>query len=505
MYIASSQSNQVYPATAMNLDVIKLNNSGEPDTAFGVSGLSHINILALNPDINQFNVKSLYVQADGKIVILAAAASQYLNPQFENSRGLHTLVRLKANGQRDSTFNGNGVLLARVTPGNEDVPSALAVDESVAGQPKYYVGGSSLPYGSWHLGPTMFFITRYLNNGTIDVSFNTTGYLQGSGTLINTGTGTGHTGNITMKIVANQKLLVAGAHSSRKFFVMRLLPNGNFDSSFAGTGRILRQVSFISALNALGATHILSDNSVAFTAEDITYNYTPNSYDSLFLHAARQNADGTPMMNFGVNGELHYNYTAKGLYHKETFDDRGRMLLGYYKHIGNNTSQKIHLARFTVNGLPDTSFITNGVLESEPILQDDWINPGSLLGGLQYARDYKKLYLCGTYSKASGSFGIIAFRYKFPEIVISGIAGVNTLHAIIYPNPTNNELYIELAGNGNISSVTLTDMMGKIVMSRSIISGNSTALLLHHLPAGQYMLQVADEHNHSASRIVTKY
>lgn len=504
MYIAASHGGQANVATIMTLAVQKLNSSGQPDSSFGTNSTSNINILAIEPNISFFIVKSVRLQQDGKVVILAAAGMQYGGAQYSDSKGWHALVRLKANGQPDSSFSGDGIVFAKVTAGNEDRPMCLAIDESIAGQPKYYIGGTSAAFGTWHLGANQFFITRYLHNGTPDLTFNSTGYIQGPGTLINMASGTSYAGTLSMKVVNNQKLLVAGAHSSRQFFMMRLHPNGSFDSSFAGTGRVLRQVSFISALNDLGATHILPDNSVAFTAEDVTYGPGLSSLDSFFLHVARQNADGTPMTGFGVNGELHYNYTAKGLWHKETFDDSSRMLLGYYRHNGSNTAQKINLVRFTKNGLLDSSFASNGVLQSEPVLQDDWINASALLGGLQFSADYKKLYICGFYSKQA-SHGIIAYRYKYPvKAVNTGVQQLPGINATVYPNPATDELRIQFSAPVTQASVQLTSCLGRVVWQGAFQQVQSCSLPIQQLPSGVYVLRITNKEQQSYTTTISK-
>lgn len=504
MYIAASHGSQATVASVMTLAVQKLDNSGQPDTSFGTNSTSNINILAIEPNLSFFIVKSVRLQNDGKVVILAAAGMQYSGAQYSDSKGWHALIRLKANGQRDSTFNGNGIIFTKVTAGNEDKPTCLAIDESIAGQPKYYVGGTSAAFGSWHLGANQFFIIRYLHNGTPDLTFNSTGYIQGPGTLINVASGTGYAGALSMKVVNNQKLLVAGAHASSQFFMMRLHPNGSFDSTFAGTGRVLRQVSFISALNDLGATYILPDNSVAFTAEDVTYGASVTSYDSFFLHVARQNADGTPMTSFGTNGELHYDYAAKGLWHKETFDDSSRMLLGYFKHIGNNTAQKINLVRFTKNGRLDSSFASNGVLQSEPVLQDDWINASALLGGLQFSTDYKKLSLCGFYSKLT-SHGAIAYRYKYPvKAANTAVQQAQAIAATIYPNPATDQLHIQLLKPGTQISVQLTSCLGQIVWQGAFQQVQNFTLPMQQLPPGVYVLHITNSEQQQYTTTVSK-
>ena len=66
-------------------------------------------------------------------------------------------------------------------------------------------------------------------------------------------------------------------------------------------------------------------------------------------------------------------------------------------------------------------------------------------------------------------------------------------HLNVYPNPTDNVLYVELTGVG-IQSVGLYDLQGRIVGANnySPLQGTTATLSLKSVPAGVYLLRVTD-------------
>ena len=72
----------------------------------------------------------------------------------------------------------------------------------------------------------------------------------------------------------------------------------------------------------------------------------------------------------------------------------------------------------------------------------------------------------------------------------------------VYPNPTDDLLYVELSGAG-IQSVGLYDLQGRVVETRLIASlQRTTALNVRNVPAGVYVLRVRDENGKEYHRKV---
>ena len=65
----------------------------------------------------------------------------------------------------------------------------------------------------------------------------------------------------------------------------------------------------------------------------------------------------------------------------------------------------------------------------------------------------------------------------------------------VYPNPTDDVLFIELSGGAGIANVALYDLQGRVVrmpQSNSLKSGGTTTVNVNNIPAGVYILRVTD-------------
>lgn len=79
-----------------------------------------------------------------------------------------------------------------------------------------------------------------------------------------------------------------------------------------------------------------------------------------------------------------------------------------------------------------------------------------------------------------------------------GVSGTTSFVAKVYPVPVQNFLHIELA-DAKVRSITLADMNGRAVISK-MTSGQKEDLDLSRLPAGTYLLQIADANGQTASQ-----
>ena len=62
----------------------------------------------------------------------------------------------------------------------------------------------------------------------------------------------------------------------------------------------------------------------------------------------------------------------------------------------------------------------------------------------------------------------------------------------VYPNPTDDLLYIELSGAG-IANIALYDLQGRAVYSQNSSNSPTATLNMHNIPAGVYVLHVTDK------------
>ena len=64
----------------------------------------------------------------------------------------------------------------------------------------------------------------------------------------------------------------------------------------------------------------------------------------------------------------------------------------------------------------------------------------------------------------------------------------------VYPNPTDDVLFIELSGGAGIANVALYDLQGRVVETRRAASLQKTtaSMDMKSTPAGVYVLRVTD-------------
>ena len=194
---------------------------------------------------DNFQLTAGLVQPDGKILVTGT---------FSNPVPNIFLVRFLPDGTLDNTFGTDGVVLKPFT-GLNYRPNALAL------QPD----GKIVLCGNQ--GGINVLVGRLNPDGTKDLAFSEDGLV-----LINTGSG--ESGN-AMALQSDGKVVIAGWNASSSSaiqadpMVMRLLPTGVLDSSFAGTGYVITNLPGANQLNALA---IQSDGSY------ITAGYSNNDY-----------------------------------------------------------------------------------------------------------------------------------------------------------------------------------------------------------------------------------
>ena len=190
--------------------VARYNADGSPDTTFDGDGLATADIFGTD------YLNAMIIQPDGKI----AAAGRSQNT---NAVNYGTLVRFNTDGSLDTSFDGDGKIIAQS-------PDAYAFN-ALAIQPdgRIIAAGESLASGGVH----NFAVIRYNPNGSPDTTFN------GSGKAITTVSG----GIDTISGVFVQpdgKILAAGdayyGNGIDRFAMARYNPNGSPDTSFDGDG-----------------------------------------------------------------------------------------------------------------------------------------------------------------------------------------------------------------------------------------------------------------------------
>lgn len=455
--------------------------NGTMDMSFGYNGAGSVKTPATFPstavvDILQHRNKKITVLVDAEYM-------DFTTPS--NGDASIMLIRYNSNGTPDLSFSSNGYIISRPQAGHFFNARCMALDTAGA-EDALYVATTGGPSG-FSAAPNRWSISKYKMNGTLDPSFNTTGHLQGVGADINPGTAPLAVIH-DMKVMANGRLLVAGAHrgSDQAWMLFRLKPDGSFDNTFANNGRVHKPVNYQVPSNELSSGYIHPDGSVTQTTQT-TYAYS--NIDTCVVNFIRFNADGSTANNFGTNGLKEIKFT-NGKY-RYAFDSTKRILVSWYKPVDPVTKQRqqINFARLTTTGSIDTSFGNGtGHVVSEPVLSDAYYNQ-SHMAGITYTPDFKGVYLIANRS-TTNLLGHGIYRYKFVLPKPSQVSTIKALTAHVYPVPATDQLHITTPGMERISSVFLYNMTGQMVTQQTGIDNNQHVINTSALAPGQYMLSV---------------
>ena len=185
--------------------VTRYNADGTLDASFSGDGKAIISFS--NTEI----VKSMAVQADGKIVII----SDFTNTATHDVR----VSRLNADGSLDTGFNSSGTNIITYGTDNQAGSVVLQADG------KILVALTAAP------GATSndFVIVRFNTNGTLDTSFNSSGVVVTNMSLTDVAN--------SILVQPDGKIIVAGSNdvgASADFAIARYNTNGSLDTTFGG-------------------------------------------------------------------------------------------------------------------------------------------------------------------------------------------------------------------------------------------------------------------------------
>jgi len=234
--------------------ITRLNTNGSLDTTFG-GGLGSVLTSIFNNTENDITTaNAIDIQADGKIVVAGSGYSSIVDQTF------FALTRHNTNGSIDSTFDTDGI----VTTSIETSSGASAISIQIDG--KIVVTG----YSENYLGNMVFALSRYNTNGSLDTNFGTAG-------IVTTNLLNGIAIDISIqtdgKIVVAGYSSYNGPQSL--FSITRYNTNGSLDNTFGNVGIVTTSIGVNSlargiALQADGKIVVAGGSDNTFTV--VRYN-----------------------------------------------------------------------------------------------------------------------------------------------------------------------------------------------------------------------------------------
>lgn len=94
----------------------------------------------------------------------------------------------------------------------------------------------------------------------------------------------------------------------------------------------------------------------------------------------------------------------------------------------------------------------------------------------------------------SGTTLTQGFQQPHYDVISSVLENTNSnLQISVYPNPTENNIYIDISSEqGEEAQLTVTDVLGKLLLNQNLVFNESNSVNLNHLASGQYFFRITD-------------
>jgi uncharacterized delta-60 repeat protein len=219
--------------SSLNADfaLARYNIDGSLDTSFGTGGKVLTDFFG---DFDQ--ATTLLIQSDGKIVAAGSAG------------GFFAFARYNTNGSPDNTLNTNGQSIYFSIFGE--------IGAIVKQNDGKIIAAGQVTSGS----PTVFAVTRFNNNGTLDSSF-------GNGGITLTDFG-GDSWATAVALQPDGRIVAAGISTSNNFGIARYQNNGSPDLSFGTAGKIV--TDFFGSFDYAFAVAVQSDGKIIAAGGAVT-------------------------------------------------------------------------------------------------------------------------------------------------------------------------------------------------------------------------------------------
>src|SRR6059058_3987562 len=313
---------------------------GDLDPTFGTDGK-----VLTDFDHSTDIANAVAVQTDGKLVVIGTT---YINNDFSDED--FAVARYNPNGSLDLTFGVGGKV-------QTDFPGLAAVASSVVVQPdgKIIVAGGAFPLFTF-LGD--FKVVRYNSNGSLDTSF-------GDGGIVTTTFPEGSYAfdvalQVDGKIIAAGTVFVdfiPGESSNTDFALARYNPDGTPDAAFGNGGEV--STDFLGLEDDAFSVLIQPDGKIVAIG---SANDPATFYD---FAAVRYLSNGTLDTTFGVAGKVHTDFGDQNFDRARSaaLQADGKIVAAGFAISQNGGVQNFAVARYTSNGVLDTSFCTDGMTQ----------------------------------------------------------------------------------------------------------------------------------------------
>jgi len=310
---------------------------GDLDPTFGTGGM-------VTTDLNHSTdiANAVAVQTDGKLIVVGQT---YKNNDFSGED--FVVTRYNTDGTLDTTF-GSGGRVRTDFPGLAAVPSAVVIQADG----KIVVAGGAFPLFTF---AGNFQVVRYNSNGSLDRSF-------GNGGIVTTTFPEGsYAFDVALqpdgKIIAAGTVFVdfnPGEMSDTDFALARYNSDGSLDTTFGNGGMVT--TDFFGNEDDAFSILIQPDGKIVAVG---SANDPATFYD---FAAARYLSNGTIDTTFGVAGKVSTDFGDQNFDRARSaaLQADGKIVAAGFAISQNGGVQNFAVARYTSNGVLDTTFSRDG-------------------------------------------------------------------------------------------------------------------------------------------------
>jgi uncharacterized delta-60 repeat protein len=436
----------------LSFSLARLNLDGTFDTTFDTDGK-----VTTTYGTEGFEAVAGALQTDGKIVVVGTSV---INSSLGTAQV--ALVRYNPNGSLDTDFDTDGIVLTQVSASNEDYGVAVKIQSNG----KIVVGVQSRIEFNYE-----FVLLRYNSNGSLDTDFDTDGKV-----ITNLPKGE----NIFDIELQNDKIIAVGyqGNSNDDVFAARYSSNGSLDTSFGTNGFFT--YDFASNHNYATSVAITSDNKIVVGGR-----YANGAGYSPFV--LRLTSNGALDTGFDSDGILIQ--TTDGSIDDVVLQSDDKIITIGTVDIATVNS-KIGVSKINTNGIFDTSFGTNGKVETQVIETSSSGNNGAL------QPDGKIVVVGSTYTSVSlfSKYAVVRYDNDAPLSINS----FSNLFFKMYPNPSNGNFTIHVSDIFLGSKAIIYNLLGQSIKEFIIDEVNQNA----YLENGVYMLQIQKGNQVSTKKII---
>jgi len=320
--------------------------NGQLDTNFGQNGYVVTDLendygIYSSQGIDDILYSSFKVNAidNNNNIILSGYIGNYVNYDI-------FVARYLPNGQIDTTFGTNGIVISDFSGNDSSQEFSVVVDK----HNNIVVVGSSYNQSD---NIKYYALARYLPTGVLDVSFGN------QGTIVNTFSNENSSASMALSVVfdQNDNIVIAGIddNSGDSYYALaRYLPTGVLDTTFGNEGIVVNQYFSINSSLALSLAIDQSNNIV-------TAGYANGQYV-----LARYLPTGSLDVSFGNEGTIVSTFSEDVYYSQANaivIDVEGNIIVGGFNVSPYNASFYSYvLVKYLPNGQMDASFGENGTV-----------------------------------------------------------------------------------------------------------------------------------------------